>query len=129
MKYYAQTSAPSGNWVDVLGTDDMAVAQSYCTHSQNKTGSGRVVERSDHVVQTPHTMFDKDNWRGARLLLAYPFEFYNCSPSQRNLMNDVAETIGAHSGYSAGRIADLILAYQAGHQKKLMTLAKEKNYA
>ena len=53
MKYYLQTRAPAGNWVDHLGAD-MATCVNHgkylVAERHHKPADVRVIERSDRVV-------------------------------------------------------------------------------
>lgn len=51
MKYWIQVQAPAGNWVDVLGTDDLNAAAKYAMWQQNHGPvKARVIERKDEVL-------------------------------------------------------------------------------
>lgn len=51
MRYWTQTQAPNGNWVDVLGSDDLDTCKGYADFQQDKLGrTARVIARTDEVV-------------------------------------------------------------------------------
>jgi len=52
MKYWLQTQAPAGNWVDSLGTDDLESALSHSDYLQDSGKKTRIVTRVDKVVST-----------------------------------------------------------------------------
>lgn len=52
MKYFLQTQAPAGNWVDSLGTTQEGCEQ-HGRYLQEHGHAVRVVKRSDRVVWTP----------------------------------------------------------------------------
>jgi hypothetical protein len=55
-KYWLQQRAPAGNWVDRMGSDDLAAVVSHYTWCRdNFLAEHRVVERTD--VEIPITMF------------------------------------------------------------------------
>lgn len=48
MKYWVQTKAPAGNWVDSIGVSDETMAVEYAIAFQEKNREPvRVVERTD----------------------------------------------------------------------------------
>lgn len=50
MRYWVQTQAPAGNWVDNMGTARRAKAIEMAVYLQSKGETVRVVERVDTVV-------------------------------------------------------------------------------
>lgn len=51
MKYYLQTQAPAGNWVDNLGSDDIESLKGHASWLHEVKGQQvRIVERNDVVV-------------------------------------------------------------------------------
>lgn len=51
MRYFTQTQAPSGNWIDVLGTDNQADAEAFMRYQFEQQGkNARVVKRVDLEV-------------------------------------------------------------------------------
>jgi hypothetical protein len=53
MKYWAQIQAPAGNWVDVLGTDDLETAFDFADWHREKGDQARVVKRIDLPLEDP----------------------------------------------------------------------------
>lgn len=53
MKYWLQTQAPAGNWVDSLGTDDLESALSHSDYLQDRGEKTRIVTRVDTPVKRP----------------------------------------------------------------------------
>lgn len=64
MRYWVQTKAPAGNWVDSVGVSDYAQAESYAKASKEPA---RVIERVDREVwpvderQDEHLQFLADS--------------------------------------------------------------------
>lgn len=50
MKYYTQIQAPAGNWVDVLGSDDVTSCRMFAKYRRELGDTVRVIERKDKVV-------------------------------------------------------------------------------
>lgn len=50
MKYWLQTQAPAGNWVDSIGSDDQEVCQRHGAYLAKHGETVRVVERQDIVL-------------------------------------------------------------------------------
>lgn len=55
MRYYVQRLSPNGeNWVDVMGSDNVADCKAYAKHLTNQGGPNnliRVIERRDRVIK------------------------------------------------------------------------------
>lgn len=48
MRYWLQTKAPAGNWVDFMGSDDLQSVKDHANWHYDETGEQvRIVERTD----------------------------------------------------------------------------------
>lgn len=61
MKYWVQNQAPSGNWVDSLGTDDLNIAVGHRDYNNTKGEISRIVCREDTVVGIVRCQFSRNN--------------------------------------------------------------------
>lgn len=50
MKYWVQTQAPAGNWVDSIGTNDLKAAKAHARYLHSIGETARVISREDTVV-------------------------------------------------------------------------------
>lgn len=49
-RYWVQTQAPAGNWVDSMGTGKLEDAHSYADYERSHGNKARVVERQNREV-------------------------------------------------------------------------------